>query len=72
MGVGSWWFRGGESVPPLQLALALSVSLCGLIVPLLCRLYKSTPAGLLGDSSDRPTPDDRLIIKLSSSSSKRR
>lgn len=50
MGVGTWWFKGGESVSPLQLAVALSVSLCVLIVPLLCRLYKSTPAGPLADS----------------------
>lgn len=31
---------GGKSESLQQLAVALSVSLCGFIVPLLCRLYK--------------------------------
>lgn len=68
-GLGGW---GGGSVSPLQLAVALSVSLCGFIVPLLCRLYKYTPVGPEGDSSDRPTLVDRLIIPLNSTSSERR
>lgn len=73
MGVGKWWFGWvGMSVSPLQLAVALSVSLCGFIVPLLCRLYKYTPVGPEGDSSDRLTVVDRLIIPLNSTSSERR
>lgn len=50
--------EGGESVSLLQLAVALSVSLCGFIVPLLCRRYKYTPVGPQGDSLDRLTPVD--------------
>lgn len=55
----------------LQLAVALSVSLCGFIVPLLCKPYKYTPVGPEGDSLDRLTPVDRLIIRLNSTSSER-
>ena len=47
-----------ESVSLLQLAVALSVSLCSFIVPLFGQPYKCTPVGLEGDSLDRHTPVD--------------
>lgn len=53
--------RGGgcKSVSFLQLAVALSVSLCSFVVPLLCRLYKYTLVSPQSDSSDRPTVVER-------------
>lgn len=63
------WGSGGESVSLLQLAVALSVSLCGFIVPLLGRLYKYTPVGQEGDSLDSLV--DGLIIGQNSTSSER-
>lgn len=63
--------RGGESVSLLQLAVALSVSLCSFIVPLLCWRYKYTPVGPQGDSLDRLTTGDRLINRLNGTHSER-
>lgn len=57
-GEGEGGVGGVESVSLLQLAVALSVSLCGFIVPLFGQPYKCTPVGLEGDSLDRHTPVD--------------
>lgn len=54
---------GSKSVSLLQLAVALRVSLCSFIVPLLNRLYKFPPLGPQSDSSDWPALADRLCTQ---------
>lgn len=54
---------GSKSVSPLQLAVALSVSLCSFIVPLLNRLYKFPLLGPQSDSLGRPALVGRLCTQ---------
>lgn len=54
---------GSKSVSLLQLAVALSVSLCSFIVPLLNRLYKFPLLGPQSDSLDR-RESEQAVVRL--------